>query len=571
MKFKTLMLGTAAFAVMVAPALAATDSTTSTTTTSTTTTTTKHHHHHPMVASTASGASSVDARIDELEREIHELKMQEQQPAPAASDDQVSEAQFESLQNQVYEQAAATRSGWWSNTKISGRFFWDVTDVHATGNVKAFITSATDPRGKQYTFTTNNFVGGTASTNSANIRSTHTKSPQDGLNYDLKRAYLIVDHKFNDTYSANLTTDATYDSTTGASQIFIKKAYLQAAYSPMFTVRVGAADLSWVPFVEGLYGYRYVENVLIDRTKFGTSTDWGAHILGTFDLGGPTLGYQISALNGFGYKADPIGGGINRSKGVDFEGRINLSWYGFTAAIGGYEGKRGKDVQNNNTAGTTNACSPATTGTGAHPSEVAPTCHTAKRFDALLAYTDDMFRVGVEYFTVTNYNNVNNSETASGPLGVTQYGDNKANGYSGFASWKFDPQWSVFGRYDMVHPTDIRLGGTYTTGTGTVMDPIITHYVTAPKQQNKYFNLGISYSPIPALDFALVYKHDSFTNGFAGDSEFTSGSASSTSGSNGFVCYVPSTTAPTGGHQTSVGNCNQGTYNEIGIFGQVNF
>ncbi len=39
----------------------------------------------------------------------------------------------------------------------------------------------------------------------------------------------MIDHKFNDTYSANLTTDATYDGTTGASQVFIKKAYLQAS------------------------------------------------------------------------------------------------------------------------------------------------------------------------------------------------------------------------------------------------------------------------------------------------------------------------------------------------------
>jgi hypothetical protein len=561
MKFKTLMLGTAAFAVMVAPALAATDSTTSTTTTSTTTTT-KHHHHHAMVASTSSGASSVDARIDELEREIHDLKMQEQQPAPA-SDDQVSEAQFESLQNQVYEQAAATRSGWWSNTKISGRFFWDVTSVSATGNLKSLITSTTDPRGAQGTFTTADFYNHVASTSAANVVSTHTKSPQDGLNYDLKRAYLIVDHKFNDTYSANLTTDATYDGTTGASQVFIKKAYLQAAYSPMFTVRVGAADLSWVPFVEGLYGYRYVENVLIDRTKFGTSTDWGAHVLGTFDLGGPTIGYQLSALNGFGYKTDPIGGGINRSKGVDFEGRVNLNWDGFVAAVGGYMGKLGKDVQNS-TAGTCGVAS------GSPPTTpVGPTCHTARRFDALLAYTDDAIRVGVEYFNATNYKNVTNSETGStSVLGVTPYGGNKASGYSGFASYRFDPQWSIFGRYDSVDPTNVRLGGTYTTGTSP---NTVTHVVEAGKERNKYFNLGLSYSPIPALDFALVYKHDSFTNGFAGDSEFTAGSASSASGSNGFVCYVPTQATNDRGHITSAGNCNQGTYNEIGIFGQVNF
>jgi TolA-binding protein len=515
MKFKTLMLGTAAFAVMVAPALAATTSTTSTTTT---TTTTKHHHHHAVMAS--SEPSSVDARIDQLENEIHELKAEQaaNQAAPAASDEQVSEAQFESLQNQVYEQAAATRSGWWSNTKISGRFYWDVSSVSATGNIKSVST------------------GGVVTT------ADHTKSPQNGFNYDLKRAYLMIDHKFNDTYSANLTTDATYDGTTKASQIFVKKAYLQAAYSPMFTVRVGAADLPWVPFVEGIYGYRYVENTLIDRTKFGTSADWGAHILGTFDLGGPTLGYQLSAVNGLGYKADPIGGGINRTKGVDFEGRINLNWDGFVAAVGGYRGKLGNDLQNSTGA----TCSATTVGA---------TCHTAERFDALLAYTDDALRVGAEYFSATNYKNVTNSATSGANIyGVTRYGDDKASGYSAFASYRFDPMWSVFGRYDWVDPTKVQISSS-------------TGNHGAGKQTNQYYNFGLSYSPIPQLDFALVYKHDSFRDGFAGDSEFTSGAASSGSGSNGFVCYTPTG----GGHLTAVGNCNQGTYNEIGLFGQVNF
>jgi hypothetical protein len=483
MKFKTVLLGTATLALMAAPAVAQ-DAPPP-----------KKHHHH---TATAPAPSSVDARIDQLEKEIHELK-EEQAAAQAAPppSDAVSDAQFEALQNQVYEQSAATKSGWWSNTKISGRFFWDITNIDATGNVKSAASTLY-----------------------------HSKSPQNGFNYDLKRAYLIVDHKFNDTYSANLTTDATYDSTTGASQLFIKKAYLTAAYSPMFTIKVGAADLPWVPFVEGIYGYRYVENVLIDRTKFGTSTDWGAHVLGTFDLGGPTIGYQVSALNGFGYKADPIGGGSNRSKGIDVEGRINLTWDGFVAAVGGYDGKLGKDVQN----------------TQVHCDAVAghdydATCHTATRFDALLAYTDDQFRIGGEYYSATNYKNVTDSATGSTTVhGVLPFGTDKSNGYSAFASWKFDPMWSVFGRYDWVKPTEVLL------------------YAGAPTARNQYYNFGISYSPIPALDFALVYKHDSMENGAFTDSEFST-----------FTCVAY------GNPNVTHGTCNQGKYDEIGLFGQVNF
>ncbi|HEY5338627.1 MAG TPA: hypothetical protein VIJ85_10510, partial [Rhizomicrobium sp.] len=363
-------------------------------------------------------------------------------------------------------------------------FYWDISNVDATGNVKTALGSAF-----------------------------HTKSPQDGFNYDLKRAYLMIDHNFSDTYAANLTTDATYDSTTGASQIFIKKAYLQAKYDPAFTLRVGAADLPWVPFVEGVYGYRYVENTLIDRTKFGTSSDWGAHFLGTFDLGGPTVGYQVSVINGFGYKADPIGGGVNRSKGVDVEGRLNLNWDGFVAAVGGYDGKLGKDVQN------AQVHCDAIAG-----SDFNATCHTANRFDALLAYTNDWLRVGAEYYSAQDYKNV-----------TTLAGD-KSDGYSAFASYKFDPLWSVFGRYDWVKPTNVRI------------------FPTAGQARNQYYNFGVSYSPIAALDFALVYKHDSMQNGTFSDSEFST-----------FTCVAQ------GNPNVTHGTCNEGTYNEIGLFGQVNF
>jgi hypothetical protein len=456
MNFKTILLGTAAVAVMAVPALAQ-DAPPAP----------KKHHHHVVAAS--SGASSIDARIDELEKEVQDLKAQ-QAAAQTAPADAVSQAQFEALQNQVYEEQAATttltKSSWWANTKIGGRIFWDITNIDAK----------------------------------ATVAGVKTKSNQDGLNYDIKRAYLIIDHKFNDVWSANITTDVTYDGTTKASQLFLKKAYVQGTFAPWFTVRAGAADLPWVPFVEGIYGYRYVENVLIDRTKFGTSTDWGAHILGTFDLGGPTVGYAVSATNGFGYKLAPIGAGAsnpatapsntNRGKGIDVEGRVNLNWDGFVAAVGGFTGKQGNDFDG--------------TATVDH--------HQAERFDGLLAYTTDEFRIGAEYFASSNYGKVTSAATKAV----------RADGYSGFASWQFDPQWSVFGRYDWVKPTNALTGG--------------------KKEKNEYYNLGVSFSPIKQLDFALVYKHDGVDNGAFSDSEFN-----------------------------DLAGSTHGTYNEIGLFGQVNF
>ena len=59
----------------------------------------------------------------------------------------------------------------------------------------------------------------------------------------MKRFYLIVDHTFDDTWSANLTTDFNYISADGETQVFIKKAFLQGKLPDALWGRAGSADL----------------------------------------------------------------------------------------------------------------------------------------------------------------------------------------------------------------------------------------------------------------------------------------------------------------------------------------
>src|SRR5579862_711896 len=120
-----------------------------------------------------------------------------------------------------------------------------------------------------------------------------------------------------------------------------------------------------------------------------------------------------------GYKKPGFVGGVNRSKDMDFEGRISAQYAGFTAAIGGYDGKLGKDVQ-----GTT-------------------TYHTATRFDALLAYSNKWFKVGGEYVNAHAWNDV-----VLAPPGTP----NKTEGWSVFGAVNFAKEWSIFGRYDWFKP-----------------------------------------------------------------------------------------------------------------------
>jgi hypothetical protein len=102
MKLKTILLGATA-GLLVCGSAAAQSATT--TTTSTTVKTVHHHYHHRAMAA----PGSVDARIDALEAEIHELRAAQSGQAQGATSGQgpVSPAQFEALQNQVYETQAA--------------------------------------------------------------------------------------------------------------------------------------------------------------------------------------------------------------------------------------------------------------------------------------------------------------------------------------------------------------------------------------------------------------------------------------------------------------------------------
>lgn len=277
-------------------------------------------------------------------------------------------------------------------------------------------------------------------------------SAANGTGIDVKRFYLGVTHAFDDVWSVNVTSDFNYVSNDAETQVYIKKAYLQAKLSDALIGRLGSADLPWVPMVEDLYGYRFVENVIIDRLKFGTSADWGLHAGGKVADG--MFNYAVSAINGAGYK-NPT-----RSNSMDVEARVGfMPFKGLTLAIGGYNGKLGKDVEGSTT----------------------PTRHTASRADAVVAYVDGPWRVGAEYFQAKDWNQ------------VTSVASDKADGYSLWASFAFSPKWGAFARADSAKTSkDLK-----------------------SDLKDEYFNVGLVTHPRKNVDVAFVYKHDKVDGGGA--------------------------------------------------------
>jgi hypothetical protein len=314
----------------------------------------------------------------------------------AASD--ASKAATKAVPAAVKTELATFQKGkWWDSTTVSGRMYFNFSNVDTKVN---------------------------------GVKPTGTGS-NNGTGFNIKRFYLGVDHTFSPIFAANVTMDIsnvvgqtntqnfTSTGTPAGSNLpglvgkgfYVKKAYLQAKLDPAFIVRLGAADLPWVPYAENQYGYRHIENTIADRTSFATSADWGIHVLG--DLAGGLVSYQVSVVDGGGYR------NVKVSNSVDVEGRVSLNYKGFYAAVGGYTGKLGNDT------------------------EGAVTPNTASREDAMIGYKNKLFNLGVEYFHAKDYKN------------VTTVAEDKSDGYSVFGNVNFSKTWSVFGRYDWIKPTKI--------------------------------------------------------------------------------------------------------------------
>ena len=238
---------------------------------------------------------------------------------------------------------------------------------------------------------------------------TGIKSSDSGVGVDVKRFYFTATHDFSAMWSAQFQSDIG-DAGAKRYDVFVKKAFIQAKLAPEAIFRLGSADTPWIPFVEGIYGQRYLENTLTDALSFGTSADWGIHFLGK--AADNMLSYDFMVANGKGYSSP------SRSKSVDFEGRVSLEpMKGLTFAVGGYSGKRGNDT------------------------DAVPAKHTATRFDALVNFAMDPVKIGAEYFTSDNWNR------------VTQTTTDKSDGYSGWLQVMVDPAWTLFGRYDSSNPS----------------------------------------------------------------------------------------------------------------------
>ena len=486
MKSHHVLLAAAALEALIAPSAQAAD---------------KQHAHYRPAPVAKDG--SLKNEVAELRAEVAALReeIRTQREAAATTRTEVATLQTQTgtaTQSALSAQQAASGAAARADTAVAKA---DAVQVAETGTARKVgaLAWAGDTK-----------IGGTMFLNYSNInqQTNGIKQAGNGTGINLKRVYITVDHKFNDVWSANITTDVSNvigetgnsnytvpvaNTSTGAISsiglvgkgLFIKKAYVQARLDRALVVRVGASETAWVPYVEGIYGHRYVENQFLDEYKLGTSADWGVTASG--ELAGGLISYQVGLVNGAGYR------NVQVSNSVDIDGRLSVQYKGLFGAIGGYSGKLGKNTQS------------------------AITPHRANRIDAALGYKSDLITIGGEYAYAKDFGSVTNAAF-----------EDKNEGWSVFANYNITPKWQVFGRYDWIRQTN--------------------NTTTRTSVKNDYYNIGLQWEAAKTIDLALVYKRAQATN---------FGTAT------GAIAWQNASGV--------IGGITNGTYDEVGLFGLVKF
>ncbi len=271
---------------------------------------------------------------------------------------------------------------------------------------------------------------------------TGLKSSDSGTSLDVKRFYFTVTHQIDDVWSAQFQSDIG-DQGAKRYDVFVKKAFVQAKINDAFTARLGSADTPWIPYAEGIYGMRYFEQTITDTLGFGTSADWGLHLLGKFADG--KVSYAVSGLNGKGY-SNPT-----RTGTMDFEGRLTFEPIkGLSLSGGYYSGKLGNDTASN-----------------------SPALHTASRTNAIANWKGEKFWIGGEWFQAKNFKNVTTVPT------------DKADGYTIWARFIPAKDMAIFARYDQAKPSK----------------------QLAPDKKLTYYNLGFEKRFNAAVTANIAYKY----------------------------------------------------------------
>lgn len=277
--------------------------------------------------------------------------------------------------------------------------------------------------------------------NFSNLQIDDRKTDAEGWQPDLKRFYLNFDHSWNENWKLKVTTDVQWHRQQDPTDVWFRHAYIAYQMNEHNQFKFGVAELPWIDYVARRVGYRYIDPSLTPKNKLAGPTDLGVH----YGFTNQDFSFAASAITGGGFQKPRVG------DQVDIE--LAAVWHisnSVDLATGWYEGARVQDKDDK------------------------PKRHTAQRWNMALSYQLKGTRVGVEYAYNDNWTQ------------VSQVEEDASDGWSIWASNRFLPDYSVFVRYDWLHPSR-RLN---------------------PELERDYFQLGLDWKATNYLTVAFVVKQN---------------------------------------------------------------
>jgi len=187
---------------------------------------------------------------------------------------------------------------------------------------------------------------------------------------------------------------------------------------PSLEVKMGQFETAWLDYEEGLWKYRVLDTMLIEKEGFMNSADLGVGVKGK--IPGNYGDWQVDAINGEGYHAD------ENNKYKTLQARLTLT------PLPGSDYTKGLHL------------------TGFYSTGKEDRFHARDRYIAFLGYTylDDLF-VGAEYDWTRGKDKFLSAEKTNKPS-ATGLNDIEGAGYS-LLAWARMPFWKpvrILGRFD---------------------------------------------------------------------------------------------------------------------------
>jgi hypothetical protein len=136
--------------------------------------------------------------------------------------------------------------------------------------------------------------------------SQYSSLKKDEQAFQFRRLYLYYDHTISEKFAAQFLLEGNDKAfTDGKHGVFVKTAYLEwKDVIPYGSLYLGLVPTpTWSLLSEKVWNYRTIEKTIIDYRGFGSASDIGVQMRGTFDEGG-VVSYVAMFGNGSGQKPE---------------------------------------------------------------------------------------------------------------------------------------------------------------------------------------------------------------------------------------------------------------------------